>query len=64
MKVQRQGNTWTATGYGFRFESSTLEGLFRMVRTGLEPIAKEEYGLDYMNAVDEEIEIMRQEARA
>lgn len=64
MKVQRQGNTWTATGYGFRFESRTLEGLFRMVRAGLEPTAKEEYGLDYMNAVDEEIEIMRQEARA
>ena len=64
MKVQRQGNTWTATGYGFRFESRTLEGLFRMVRAGLEPTAKEEYGLDYNNYVDEEIEIMRQEARA
>lgn len=64
MKVIRQGRTWTATGYGFRFESRTLEGLFRMVREGLEPIAREEYGLDYTNAVDEEIEIMRQEARA
>ncbi len=64
MKIQRQGNTWTATGYGFRFESRTLEGLFAMVRAGLEPMAKEELGLDYMNAVDEEIEIMRQEVRA
>lgn len=64
MKVVRRGRTWTATGYGFRFESRTLEGLFRMVRAGLEPTAREEYGLDYSNYVDEEIEIMRQEARA
>ena len=64
MKVQRQGNTWTATGYGFRFESRTLEGLFRMVRAGLEPTAKEEYGLDYSNYVDEEIQILRGQVEA
>lgn len=61
MKVQRQNRKWVATGFGFRFESFSLEGLFRMVRAGLEPIAKEEYGLDYNNYLDEEIQIMRRE---
>lgn len=64
MKVVRQGRTWTATGYGFRFESRTLEGLFRMVRAGLEPTAKEEHGLDYNNYVDEEIQILRGQVEA
>lgn len=64
MKVQRQNRKWVATGYGFRFESPSLEGLFHMVRAGLEPAAREEYGLDYNNYLDEEIQIMKQEARA
>ncbi len=37
MRVQRDSTgLWTAVGYGFRFESRTLEGLFNMLRESIQ----------------------------
>ena len=42
MKVQRSSTgLWTATGYGFRFESRTLEGLFNMLKEGIQDIRQQ-----------------------
>lgn len=43
MKVTRDSTgLWTATGYGFRIESRTLEGLFTMLKQSVRDIRRQE----------------------